>query len=267
MVKPFVTKSKKHIKVDEETLEKLKTGRKAMDDKIAQELIRIAKALTAAPLDDLKKAVGEAKSFMDVGKELKKARIKYDFSTSPMAIYMVKLGGTKYAIVNKKYADDADFVIGDIAVGKLGSMQRQAKANVPDRLSSELRNIARRLAGSDWQNHPKMDEALDVADAAKSKLVKWLNDNTRLYTWKVVGPMKSSSLSAGIGASLRFSVKEDRQRGGGFWEIEVYANVDGDVIVEYKMPMDRRSFKTYSTLDWGDLRDPKKVFKGGNLPH
>ena len=87
--------------------------------KIAKELIRVAKELIASPIDDLKSVVENASSFMNVGKELKNSSIKYTFSTSPMPIYMVKIGGNTYAIVNKKYADNADFVIGDIAVGKM----------------------------------------------------------------------------------------------------------------------------------------------------
>jgi len=35
------------------------------------------------------------------------------------ANYTLTVGGTKYGIVNKKYAEDPDFVIGDIAVGKM----------------------------------------------------------------------------------------------------------------------------------------------------
>lgn len=69
--------------------------------------------------DNIKASVDNAKNFMGVGKELKNAKIKYDFSTSPLPIYMIKVGNEKWAIVNKKYADDADYVKGEIAVGKM----------------------------------------------------------------------------------------------------------------------------------------------------
>ena len=87
---------------------------------VAKEILKIAKDLMAGTVpQDLVDAVNAASSFMKVGEELKKRRIKYDFSTSPMPIYMLRIGGAKYAIVNKKYADDADLVVGEIAVGKM----------------------------------------------------------------------------------------------------------------------------------------------------
>lgn len=76
--------------------------------------------VAAGGLDELKSAIGAAKNFMDVGKQLKAVGLKYTFSTEPLAIYMVKIGGSNYAVVNKKHADDPDFVVGQIAVGKLG---------------------------------------------------------------------------------------------------------------------------------------------------
>ena len=92
-----------------------------MDKKrVAKELLKLAKELMAGTVpQDLVDAVNAAGSFMKVGEELKKRRIKYDFSTSPMPIYILQIGGARYAVVNKKYADDADLVVGEIAVGKM----------------------------------------------------------------------------------------------------------------------------------------------------
>ena len=88
--------------------------------KVAEELLKLAKELTAAnPIEQLKEVVEKASSFMNVGAELKKAGLKYDFSTSMMPIYMVKIGGQNYAILSKKYADDADAYVGNIAIGKM----------------------------------------------------------------------------------------------------------------------------------------------------
>lgn len=70
-------------------------------------------------LDKIKKAVEAATSFMDVGSELKKAGIKYDFSTEMLPLYRITLGGQTYGIVNKKYAETPDVVVGDIAIGKM----------------------------------------------------------------------------------------------------------------------------------------------------
>ena len=57
--------------------------------------------------------------FIGLGDKLKKS-FKTDFSTAmgtPM--FTIKLGSNIFAILNKKYVDDADFTIGDIAGGTL----------------------------------------------------------------------------------------------------------------------------------------------------
>lgn len=56
---------------------------------------------------------------MGVGAELKKAGIKYDFSTETLPLYRVTLGGKTYGIINKKYAETPEVVVGDIAIGKM----------------------------------------------------------------------------------------------------------------------------------------------------
>jgi hypothetical protein len=70
-------------------------------------------------LDKVETAVKNATSFMNVGSELKKAGIKYDFSTSMMPMYMIKVSGNTIAIVNKKYAAGAERTVNDIAIGLL----------------------------------------------------------------------------------------------------------------------------------------------------
>jgi hypothetical protein len=83
---------------------------------------RVSRALTEAkgnPIEVLKAAVTAASSFMTVGHELKKAGLKYTFGTEPVPAYMVTIGGKRYGIVNRKYADEYDALVGDIALGKL----------------------------------------------------------------------------------------------------------------------------------------------------
>jgi hypothetical protein len=70
-------------------------------------------------LDKIEAAVKGATSFMNVGSELKKAGIKYDFTTSMIPMYMIKVSGNTIAIVNKKYAAGAEKTVGDIAIGLL----------------------------------------------------------------------------------------------------------------------------------------------------
>jgi hypothetical protein len=76
-------------------------------------------AVSDNEMDKIKFAVQRAGSFMRIGAELKNVGIKYSFSTEPLAIYMIKVGGKYFALVNKKFADKPDFVIGDTAGGMM----------------------------------------------------------------------------------------------------------------------------------------------------
>lgn len=73
----------------------------------------------ATHLDRLSDLVGAAGSLMSVGKELKKAKYKYDFSTSMIPMYTIDADGHRFAIVNKSYVDKGDREVGDIAIGLL----------------------------------------------------------------------------------------------------------------------------------------------------
>jgi hypothetical protein len=70
-----------------------------------------------ADLDKIEAAVKNATSFMNVGAELKKAGIKYDFSTSMIPMYRIKVSGSIIAILNKKYASGAEREVNGIAIG------------------------------------------------------------------------------------------------------------------------------------------------------
>jgi hypothetical protein len=72
-----------------------------------------------ADLDKIEAAVKNASSFMNVGTELKKIGVKYDFSTSMIPMYMIKVSGNTIAICNKKYAAGAEREVKDIAIGLL----------------------------------------------------------------------------------------------------------------------------------------------------
>ena len=72
-------------------------------------------------LDVIEDLVSKAKSFMDVGNQLKKHKVKYSFSTSMIPMY--KLDKLPIAIVNKKYVDKADREVGDIAIGLMESIK------------------------------------------------------------------------------------------------------------------------------------------------
>lgn len=75
-----------------------------------------------AMLDKLADIVKGAKSFMDIGKELKKNGIKYSFGTNMIPMYIIDKPA-KIAILNNKYADGAERVVGDTAIGLMESIQ------------------------------------------------------------------------------------------------------------------------------------------------
>ena len=76
-------------------------------------------------LDKLAELVGKAKSFMDVGKELKTGKYKYDFGTGMMPHYQVTADGFTFMIVNKRYVDKGDREVNDIAIGLLENIKTQ----------------------------------------------------------------------------------------------------------------------------------------------
>jgi hypothetical protein len=87
--------------------------------KFIQKFENINEGKYDADLDKIEAAVKNATSFMNVGTELKKAGIKYDFTTSMIPMYMIKVSGNTIAVVNKKYAAGAEREVKDIAIGLL----------------------------------------------------------------------------------------------------------------------------------------------------
>ena len=88
------------------------------------ESVNISEGKHDKTLDKLADLVKGAKSFMDIGKELKKAKIKdYHFSTSMLPMYVINIGGAKVAILNKKYADGAERIVGTTAIGLMESIK------------------------------------------------------------------------------------------------------------------------------------------------
>jgi len=73
-------------------------------------------------LDKLADIVKASKSFMDIGSELKKNGIKYSFGTSPLPMYIIDKPA-KIAILNNKYADGAERVVGTTAIGLMESIK------------------------------------------------------------------------------------------------------------------------------------------------
>lgn len=91
-----------------------------MMEEIARELLKVARELVGAKIpSEIVEAVEAASSFMDVGKELKSRGIKYEFSTKVFPIYTIRERGKMIVVINKKYVDGADVIVGDIAIGEM----------------------------------------------------------------------------------------------------------------------------------------------------
>jgi len=115
-------------------------------------------------LDVIEDLVSKAKSFMDVGNQLKKHKVKYSFSTSMIPMY--KLDKLPIAIVNKKYVDKADREVGDIAIGLMESINESLINESPS--SEELRIVmmaVRKIAK--YRNVPIDQSINDVLNAAE----------------------------------------------------------------------------------------------------
>ena len=111
-----------------------------------------------AMLDKVADIVRGAKDLMGVGKELKKAGIKYDFSTGMMPMY--KLDKYPIAILNKRYVDKGDREVGDIAIGLLESLSEEAHNK------ATLDTTARRMFGKSY-SRLTMDQAARVKAALR----------------------------------------------------------------------------------------------------
>ena len=111
-----------------------------------------------AMLDKVADVVKGASNFMNIGIALKKAGIKYDFSTGMMPMYTLK----KYpiAILNKKYVDKGDREVGDIAIGLLESLSEEANSK------AVLDTTARRMFGKSY-SRLTMDQAARVKAALR----------------------------------------------------------------------------------------------------
>ena len=57
---------------------------------------------------------------MDAGEALEQMGFRADFVTSPLPMWMLEKDGVKYAALNKKYVEDPDLIVGDIAIGVMG---------------------------------------------------------------------------------------------------------------------------------------------------
>ena len=57
---------------------------------------------------------------MNAGEALEQMGFDADFVTNPLPMWMLEKDGVKYAALNKKYVEDPDLIVGDIAIGVMG---------------------------------------------------------------------------------------------------------------------------------------------------
>jgi hypothetical protein len=103
-----------------------KIVRETMREAVLSEIESVNEGRYDADLDKIEAAVKNASSFMNVGSELKKIGVKYDFSTSMIPMYRIKVSGNTIAIVNKKYASDAERTVKDIAIGLMENVIKES---------------------------------------------------------------------------------------------------------------------------------------------
>ena len=108
-------------------------------------------------LDKVADAVKDASNFMNIGIALKKAGIKYDFSTGMMPMYQLKQH--PIAILNKKYVEKGDREVGDVAIGVLESVNTDNDEMLTEAFkSSKLRNLLT-MGGADGRAIKSLSKA------------------------------------------------------------------------------------------------------------
>ena len=172
--------------------EKLKQFNKACKDALAGKEVGSAfesvvneKDDAGTHLDKLAELVGKAKSFMDVGKELKAAKYKYDFGTGMMPHYQVTADGFTFMILNKKYVDKGDREVNGIAIGLLENIKTQT---------------------TDMENTFSIHESFDAFNAASGFLNEALGSS-----------LLSSVLSSG--KEGKYAKQNLKQLAGGFYQL------------------------------------------------
>lgn len=82
--------------------------------------VSINENFTESDIDTFKSTIEEVGGkLIGLAAALKSKGYKAEFSSSPIPLIMIYKGGKKYVLVNKQYATEYDFVVGDIAGGEI----------------------------------------------------------------------------------------------------------------------------------------------------
>jgi len=140
-----------------------------------------------AILDKLADIVKGAKSFMDIGRELKSNGIKYSFGTNMIPMYIIDKP-VKIAILNNKYADGAERVVGDTAIGLMESLTE----SINEESSMKLKDLLSESFG--FGNLPS-DKLIKMKKTLK-EIEEDESVNESKYT--VINPKNGNVMGAGL---------------------------------------------------------------------
>ena len=156
-------------------------------------------------LDNLADLVGNAKSFMNVGKELKAGNYKYDFSTGMMPHYQVEADGFTFMIVNKRYVDKGDREVNNIAIGLLESVSEQSDNESTVNEARSINKISKELEKTVLDMKKTVDEWKIAEGDRKSELLEKLRE---LNKNKVELSKELDSAVAGKDHDLQLAITE-----------------------------------------------------------
>lgn len=141
-----VNKYNRNDKGDVETLWRLG---KEFGTKPIKESSQLSENFSRSDVDKIKDIVKNTDKLVKLRDPLKQAGFRnVDFSFSPVPHFTIKKGRSKYVILNKKYADDADWTIGSISGGILEGVTTEGCNECGDSLNESIsRELAKSAAG------------------------------------------------------------------------------------------------------------------------
>ena len=96
-----------------------KVNKEQLKQLIKEELQTVLEEADKGPVDVIGSLIHQH-GLMNAGEALEQMGFRADFVTSPLPMWMLEKDGVKYAALNKKYVEDPDLIVGDIAIGVMG---------------------------------------------------------------------------------------------------------------------------------------------------
>jgi hypothetical protein len=163
-----------------------KIVRETMKESVLSEIESVNEGRYDADLDKIEAAVKNASSFMNVGSELKKIGVKYDFSTSMIPMYRIKVSGNTIAIVNKKYAAGAEREVKDIAIGLMENIIKESLSPEVAKHMGSIHKGFKMVEDDGAMVYDSPNNAKKAADFLNSKKIAASFDGKYVYLESVV---------------------------------------------------------------------------------